>query len=46
LTLASMYKHKSKLQGLFVSDEWNGSKFVLVKEGEQAENIVLSVSFW
>lgn len=27
LTLASMYKHKSKLQGLFVSDEWNGSKF-------------------
>jgi hypothetical protein len=46
LTLASMYKHKSKLQGLFVSDEWNGSKFSLVKEGEQDENIVLSVSFW
>jgi hypothetical protein len=46
LTLASMYKHKSKLQGLFVSDEWNRSKFALVKEGEQAENIVLSVSFW
>jgi hypothetical protein len=46
LTLASMYKHKNRLQGLFVSDEWNGSKFSLLQEGVQAENIVLSVSFW
>ena len=46
LTLASMYKHKNRLQGLFVSDEWNDSKFSLLQEGAQAENIVLSVSFW
>jgi hypothetical protein len=46
LTLESMYKHKSRLQGLFVSDEWNKSKFALVKEGEQPKNIVLSVPFW
>jgi hypothetical protein len=31
---------------LFVSYEWNGSKFSLLQEGVQAENIMLSVSFW
>jgi hypothetical protein len=41
-----MYKHKNRLQGLFVSYEWNGSKFSLLQEGVQAENIILSVSFW
>jgi hypothetical protein len=46
LTLASMLKHKNGLKSVFISNEWQQSKFSTSQEGIQAENIILSTEFW
>jgi hypothetical protein len=46
LTLASMLKHKNGLKSVFISNEWQQSKFSTTQEGIQAENIILSTEFW
>lgn len=46
LTLSSMHKHRNGLRSLFVSEEWQQSKFSSSQEGIQAENIILSAEFW
>jgi hypothetical protein len=46
LTLASLYKNKSGLRSLVVSDEWHAISFTSSQAGRRAENIILSIAFW
>jgi hypothetical protein len=46
LTLASMYKHKSGLRTMFVSEEWQTNNLAKSAEGKKAESTVLSTEFW
>ncbi|KAF3627882.1 hypothetical protein FXO37_29637 [Capsicum annuum] len=46
LTLQRMFKQKSNLRTMFISKEWNKSKFVKEVLGEEVARIMLSFHFW
>ncbi|PHT70638.1 hypothetical protein T459_25742 [Capsicum annuum] len=46
LTLQRMFKQKSNLRTMFISKEWNKSKFVKEFLGEEVARIMLSFHFW
>ncbi|KAH0720241.1 hypothetical protein KY284_005271 [Solanum tuberosum] len=46
LTLHSMYTQKANLRSLFISEEWNTSKFAKEVTGKEVARIMLSYTFW
>ncbi|XP_060191665.1 uncharacterized protein LOC132621420 [Lycium barbarum] len=46
LTLHRMHIQKANLRSLFISDEWNNSKFAKEVMGKEVARIMMSYTFW
>lgn len=46
LTLQRLFKQTSNLRSMFISKEWNKSKFAKEALGKEAARIILSFPFW